>query len=144
MTVQVLRRHSRCAALRWQHTASYVRVAVQGDPTIDEFRAILRQIADDAGTWERAALLLDLSAMRREFGLAEQFLLGGLMAHKLSQLRMVAALQAPGLKPSAACQRQANLGGAKIRAFDDESAALDWLLGVDSHDVRMPVAPALA
>jgi len=83
-------------ALRWQHTASYVRVAVDGNPTIEEFRPLLREIAADAVSWERPALLLDLRSLCKEWSLAEQFLFGGLMSRKLSQLKMVAVLQVAG------------------------------------------------
>jgi|GEM_PF-3972225 hypothetical protein len=124
-------------ALRWQHTASYVRVAVDGNPTIEEFRPLLREIAADAVSWERPALLLDLRSLCKEWSLAEQFLFGGLMSRKLSQLKMVAVLQVAGQRLSAAGRRQANRDGANVSAFDDESEALDWLLGMGS-----PVAPA--
>jgi len=119
--------------LHWQHTGSYVRLVVDGNPSLDDLSATLRQIAADAESWERPALLLDLRGKRKELSMTEQILFGGAMARKLPPIRMVAVLRAPGRDWSAAGQRKANQENVAVSVFHDESEALDWLLEMNGE-----------
>ena len=62
------------SAVTWQHTASFVKVAVSGEPTLDEFLALVGVIADDTPSWEHPALLFDLRGVQRVFSYTEQYL----------------------------------------------------------------------
>ena len=117
------------SAVTWQHTASFVKVAVSGEPTLDEFLALVGVIADDTPSWEHPALLFDLRGVRRVFSYAEQYRLGEETARSLYHLRGIASV-VPEEWTTGLCARTANQNGGNVRVFTCELEALDWLLDV--------------
>jgi hypothetical protein len=112
-----------------RHTPSYVRLALRGRPRLADITAIVRQSADESPSWLSRSLLIDLRGVQTRLGHGEQFLLGEEMGRSLAHLQMVAVLAGKG-RGSPTGQRAAHFHGARLRIFDEEQAALDWLLGI--------------
>lgn len=77
-------------------------------------------------TWPVDRLLLDVSALPKNFALRTEYALGALLAEHLKRLSKVALVTRPGHSRGAAI-RIARAAGVAVEEFTSADAAAEWL-----------------
>lgn len=111
-------------------SAEYVRYNAHGTTSLKKFGDLVSFIAADIDLTEDAKVLIDLTGVEGRLTVAEQFLLGEIVALKLPYIYKLASLVPPG-EITRNTERVAEEKGLAVRAFDTETAAIDWLTEPD-------------
>lgn len=104
-----------------------VRVTVTGDPTVGQLLSLLHLLGVDSESWEQDRALVDLRGVRTDFTREEQFRFGEDAAASLSHMKRIASL-VPAGRITRVSEKAARRNGANVCVFDDEAAAIAWLL----------------
>lgn len=106
---------------------TYLRVQINGSPSLDEFLGLLRQIGQDSAAGSKKLVLLDLQAVGRVYSFTEQFALGVEVARSMSHLQKLASVVPPD-RITKVSEKAAIHSGANVRVFTSEAEAMQWLL----------------
>lgn len=107
--------------------ARYVRVAVVGAPSIGQLLSLIHLLGVESETWEQHAALVDLRGVSTVFTEHEQFRIGEEAASSLNHLDKIASV-VPAERITRISQRAARRNGTNVYVFDNEEAAVAWLL----------------
>jgi hypothetical protein len=105
----------------------YIRVAVTGEPSIGQLLSLIHLLGVESETWEQDKVLVDLRAVRTEFTRQEQFRIGEEAALSLSHMQRIASL-VPAERITRVSEKAARRNGVNVCVFEDERAAIAWLL----------------
>lgn len=105
----------------------YVRYVVAGPTSLKHFVDLLSFAGAETEQFEDVKILLDLRGVVGRLTVAEQFLLGEVVALKLPLLFKLASLVPVG-EITRNSERVAVSKGVTVRVFDSEPEALCWLL----------------
>lgn len=105
----------------------FIRVAVTGLPSIGQLLSLIHLLGVESETWEQDKVLVDLRAVETEFTREEQFRIGEDAAASLSHMDRIASL-VPTERITRVSEKAARRNGANVCVFDDEQAAIAWLL----------------
>jgi hypothetical protein len=105
----------------------YIRVAVTGEPSTGQLLSLIHLLGVESETWEQSRVLVDLREVRTKFDRAEQFRIGEEAAASLSHMHRIASL-VPADRITRVSEKAARRNGINVCVFDDEQAALAWLL----------------
>jgi hypothetical protein len=108
----------------------YTRVAITGEPTIDQLLSLVHLLGVDSGSWKHDRLLVDLRRVTTQFTQAEQFSIGQEAATSLSHMRKIASV-VPADRVTRISEKAARRDGTNVLVFDDENEALAWLKAAD-------------
>ncbi|WP_298926278.1 STAS/SEC14 domain-containing protein [uncultured Ramlibacter sp.] len=107
-----------------------VEVRVAGPAAIRDFVDLIQAMAQETSYWSDTRLLVDLRRIEGRLSPEEQVFIGEMVAHSLSHLDKVASVvKAEEITRNS--ERAAQELGARLRVFDSEDEALEWL-GSDS------------
>lgn len=104
----------------------YTRVAISGEPGIDQLLALVHLLGVDSGTWKHDVLLVDLKRVSTQFSREEQFAIGQAAASSLAHMRKIASV-VPRERVTRVSEKAARRDGTNVLVFDDEKEALAWL-----------------
>lgn len=104
----------------------YTRVAVTGEPTIEQLLALVHLLGVDSDTWTHDLLLVDLRRVSTHFSPEDQFAIGQAAASSLSHMRKIASV-VPRERVTRISEKAARRDGTNVLVFDDEKEALAWL-----------------
>jgi hypothetical protein len=110
-----------------QREPRHVRVAVTGEPSIGQMLSLIHLLGVESETWEQDKVLVDLRAVRTEFTQQEQYRIGEEAALSLTHMDRIASL-VPAGRITRVSEKAARRNGVNVCVFDDEQAALAWLL----------------
>lgn len=105
----------------------YIRVTVSGEPTFGQMLSLIHLLGVESETWEGAAVLVDLRGVQTPFDRMEQFRIGEEAAASLSHMDRIASLVPPE-RVTRVSEKAARRNGTNVRVFDDEQAAVEWLM----------------
>ena len=110
--------------------ADHVQVRVAGPAAIKDFVELIQAIADETNYWSDTRVLTDLRQVEGSLSVEEQVFVGEMVAHSLPHLQKLASVVRPE-ELTRNSERAANEQGLRLRVFDSEDEALEWL-GMDS------------
>ena len=105
----------------------HIRVVVTGEPSIGQLLSLIHLLGVESETWEQDRVLVDLREVTTEFTRMEQFRIGEEAAASLSHMDRIASV-VPAEKITRVSEKAARRNGVNVCVFDDEQAALAWLL----------------
>lgn len=109
----------------------YIRVTITGEPAIGQMLSLIHLLGVESETWPEDRVLVDLRQVATPFSEPEQFRIGLEAAASMSHLDRIASLVPPE-RVTRVSERAARRNGVNVRVFDDERAALAWLLADDA------------
>jgi hypothetical protein len=107
--------------------AHYIRVTITGGPALGQMLSLIHLLGVESETWPEDKVLVDLRQVVTPFTEPEQFRIGLEAAASMSHLDRIASLVPPE-RVTRVSERAARRNGVNVRVFDDERAALAWLL----------------
>lgn len=110
-----------------QREPRFIRVAVTGLPSIGQLLSLIHLLGVESETWEQDRVLVDLRAVQTVFSREEQFRIGEEAAASLSHMERIASV-VPAERITRVSEKAARRNGVNVCVFDDEAAALQWLL----------------
>jgi hypothetical protein len=127
-----------------KRTPDFVRVAVKGEPTPDQFVSMLHLVGIESEAWEGLPVLFDLRGVRTHFLPAEHQQIGKEVAASMPHVPRVASLVRPH-RMTRTGEKVARRDGLDVRMFDVAEAAIAWLTGPADEEggaARPGTAPA--
>lgn len=110
-----------------QREPQYIRVAVTGEPSIGQLLSLIHLLGVESETWEETKVLVDLRAVDTVFTREQQYRIGEDAAASLSHMDKIASL-VPAERITRLSEKAAKRNGVNVCVFDNEPAALAWLL----------------
>lgn len=107
--------------------AHYIRVTVTGTPELGQLLSTIHLLGVESETWPQDRVLVDLRGVATPFSEPEQFRIGQEAAASMAHLSRIASLVPPE-RVTRVSERAARRNGVNVRVFDDERAAVAWLL----------------
>lgn len=104
-----------------------MRVTVTGAPGIGQLLSLIHLLGVESETWEQDCVLVDLRAVATSFTRLEQFRVGEEAAASLSHMEKIASVVPPE-RVTRVSEKAARRMGANVCVFDDEAAAIAWLM----------------
>jgi hypothetical protein len=113
--------------IEWEQHETHGVARLAGSPSLGQFLSFVELLAVESIGWPHGRLLADLRGVSTLQSFTEQFTIGEEAARKLRHLRRIASV-VPAERITRNSERPARQKGLDLKVFDDESAALDWLL----------------
>ena len=107
--------------------ARFIRVAITGLPSIGQLLSLIHLLGVESETWEQDRVLVDLRSVQTVFSREEQFRIGEEAALSLSHMERIASV-VPTDRITRVSQKAARRNGVNVCVFDEEEAAVAWLL----------------
>jgi hypothetical protein len=105
----------------------FIRVTVTGQPSLGQLLSLIHLLGVESETWQDDRVLVDLRSVATPFTREEQFRIGEEAAASLSHMEKIASLVPPE-RLTRVSEKAARRNGANVSVFDDEAAAVDWLM----------------
>jgi len=106
--------------------ADRVEVRVSGPAAIKDFVDLIQSVANETSYWSDTRALFDLRQVDGRLSPEEQVFIGEMVAHSLSHLDKLASVVRPE-EITRNSERAAQELGTRLRVFDSEDEALEWL-----------------
>ena len=113
--------------VRITRPGEYVRFDVDGPPSLKNYFDLIDGAAKEIAATGEKVLLVDLRGVTGRLSFTDQFFIGDVVGDKLPQVFKLAVL-VPEAPDSYNSPKVAQRKGVNIRPFDDEAAAIDWLV----------------
>ena len=109
------------------HGPHFIRVTVTGQPSLGQLLSLIHLLGVESETWHGDRVLVDLRNVATPFTRLEQFRIGEEAAASLSHMEKIASL-VPADRLTRVSEKAARRNGANVSVFDDEDAAVGWLM----------------
>ena len=106
--------------------ARFMRVTVNGAPTLGQLLSMIHLLGVESETWQQDRVLVDLRGVVTPFDRMEQFRIGEEAAASLSHMDRIASLVPPE-RVTRVSEKAARRNGTNVRVFDREQEAIGWL-----------------
>lgn len=113
--------------IEWEQHETHGVARLAGAPSLGQFLSFVELLAVETLGWEHGRLLADLRGVTTIQSFTEQFTIGEEAARKLMHLRRIASI-VPAERITRNSERPARQKGLDLKVFDNERAALAWLL----------------
>ncbi|HEY8358871.1 MAG TPA: STAS/SEC14 domain-containing protein [Ramlibacter sp.] len=110
-----------------EHRDGYTVLRVEGEPTIDEFLAMLATVGVESARWPNQRALCDMRSVRTLKAFTEHYAIGEATARHLGHLRKIASV-VPADRITRASEKTARQAGTNLRVFTSEGEAIAWLV----------------
>ena len=107
--------------------AHHTRVTITGVPSIGQLLSLIHLVGVESEGWESDRVLVDLRGVGTLFSEQEQARIGEEAAASLNHMSRIASV-VPRERVTRISERAARRDGTNVCVFDDERAALGWLL----------------
>jgi SpoIIAA-like len=105
----------------------FFRVVITGLPSIGQLLSLIHLLGVESETWEQDRVLVDLRGVETDFSREEQFRIGEEAGVSLSHMDRIASV-VPTAKITRVSEKAARRNGVNVCVFDNEQAAVAWLL----------------
>ena len=107
--------------------AHHTRVTITGAPSIGQLLSLIHLVGVESEGWASDRVLVDLRGVGTLFSEQEQARIGEEAAASLNHMSRIASV-VPPQRLTRISERAARRDGTNVCVFDDERAALAWLL----------------
>lgn len=111
----------------WEQHETHGVARLSGAPSLGQFLSFVELLAVETASWQHGRLLADLRGVTTLTSFTEQFTIGEDAARRLRHLKRIASVVPPE-RITRNSERPARQKGLDLKVFDNERAALAWLL----------------